>query len=100
MAAVHDRALTQAQIAANYAVGVGQKYYMLFSIAEHINDPGNCNVGGGAGRLDYCYIVFEVSEYDNASYLFARPVFINLNPSPSALSFNLQGLRLGIRIRV
>ncbi|MCR8922373.1 LamG domain-containing protein [Dasania sp. GY-MA-18] len=96
MAAVHDRALTQAQIAANYAVGVGQKYYMLFSIAEHINDPGNCNVGSGASRVDYCYIVFEVSEYDNASYLFARPVFINLNPSPSALSFNLQGLRLGI----
>lgn len=96
MAAVHDRALTPAQITANYDVGVGQKYYMLFSIAKHINDPGNCHVGSGASRVDYCYIVFEVSEYDNASYLFARPVFINLNPSPSALSFPIQGLRLGI----
>ncbi|WP_339669385.1 LamG domain-containing protein [Dasania marina] len=96
MVAVHDRELTPVQITANYDVGVGQKYYMLFSVAEHINDPGNCHVGVADERIDYCYVVFEVSEYDDTSYLFDRPVFINLNPSPSALSFPIKGLRLGI----
>ncbi|MGK0501049.1 MAG: mono/diheme cytochrome c family protein, partial [Oceanicoccus sp.] len=96
MAAVHDRKLTDEQISENFDVGVGQKYFMLFSVAEHINEAGNCHEGTGVDRIDYCYIVFEVSEYDDFSYLFNRPLFINLNPSPSALNFNLQGLRLGV----
>ncbi len=96
MVAVHNRRMTPEQIQANFDVGVGQQYYMLFSISSHIDAPDNCHTGTGSERIDYCYIIFEVSEYDDASYLFNRPAFININPSPVALNFDIQGMRLGI----
>ena len=96
LAAIHNRKLSPEQIAVNFEAGVGQKYYQLFSLSELLDDAGNCHSGSGENRIDYCYIVFEVSEYDDASYLFARPAFVNINPNPSPLNFRLQGLRLGI----
>lgn len=86
LAAIHNRVLSDAQILQNFNASVGQKYYMLFSIADRIGVPDS-------------YIMFEVELYDNYSYLFSSPKFINLNPdwSPSMFSsIDIKGMRIGI----
>jgi len=84
MLAIHSRALTQTQISQNLEVGVGQKFFMLFSIADLINIPDS-------------YVLFLVEQFDNTAYLFNKPTFINLDPeyvpeSPIAI----KGMRIGI----
>ena len=83
MAAMHNRVLNQTQVAQNFEVGVGQKYFLLFSIAAEtgINDS---------------YIRFEVSQFDNFSYLFLEPTFINLDPDWIPGGFTLKKMRIGI----
>ena len=97
--AVYNRAYTEAQILQNYDVGIGQKYYLLFSVSEIIDQENVCHVfDASSNRVNYCYIGFEVSEFDDASYLFNTPFFINLNPTtPSpTLNFPLEGVYLGV----
>ena len=97
MVAIHNRKMTQEQVLQNYDVGIGQKYFLLFSIAENLDRPANCHVITGDGsRTNYCYVGFEVKEFDEGSYLFNQPFFINLNPEPQPLSFELEGIWLGI----
>jgi hypothetical protein len=81
--AIHNKALTAAQIQQNYEVGVGQKFYLLFGIGELINLPQS-------------YIVFEVAQFDNYSYLFNAPYLINLAGSSLPAPLNISGLALGI----
>ena len=86
LVAIHNRVLSDAQIQQNFDVGVGQKYLMLFSVADVINVPDS-------------FVMFEVELYDNYSYLFSEPRFINLDPdwTPSMLSsIDIKGMRLGI----
>jgi len=86
LAAIHNRVLTQAQIQQNYSVGVGQKYFMLFSVAQQLG-----------ANFDDSYVMFELELYDNNSYLFNNPTFINLDPDwvpPS--NFTINGMRIGI----
>jgi len=89
LAAIHNRVLTQSQIQQNYNVGVGQKYFMLFSVAQQL----------GANFED-SYVMFGLELYDNNSYLFNNPTFINLDPDwvpPS--DFTISGMRIGINAR-
>ncbi|MBL8200182.1 MAG: LamG domain-containing protein [Chromatiales bacterium] len=83
MAAIHNRALTPAQVQQNYDAGVGEKFFLLFDVSTH---------SGAAGS----YVLFEVSQFDSYSYLFNRPTFISLDPdwSPSA-PIPIRGLRIG-----
>ncbi len=83
MAAIHNRALTDVQIQQNFDAGVGAKYFLLFSIAEQI------------GIAD-SYILFQAAQFDDFSYLFEAPTFINLNPQWSPVNFALRNLRIGI----
>lgn len=84
MAAIHNRALTAEQITQNHSVGVGEKYYMLFSVSELINQPDS-------------YILFEVSQFDSYSYLFTAPVFVSLRDNASGLTnIPIQGMQIGI----
>ena len=82
--AIHNRALTQAQIQQNFAAGVGEKYYLLFGVSA-------------LSGVSQSYILFQASQYDTYSYLFSQPKFISLDPQAVAPS-NLQisGLRLGV----
>jgi Concanavalin A-like lectin/glucanases superfamily len=82
--AIHNRALTAAQIQQNFAAGVGQKYYLLFGVSSLINVPQS-------------YILFQASQYDNYSYLFYQPKFISLDPT-ATIPGNLQvsGIRIGV----
>jgi hypothetical protein len=82
--AIHNRALTEAQIQQNFAAGVGQKYFLLFGVSALSGVPQS-------------YILFQASQYDNYSYLFYQPKFISLN-SKAAVPANLQisGIRIGV----
>ncbi|WP_223427481.1 LamG domain-containing protein [Alcanivorax limicola] len=84
-AGIHNRALSPAQVADHFAAGVGERFYLLFSISDLINTPES-------------YIGLEVSRFDNYGYLFAEPFFINLDGlSPPAT--DLAGMRIGINGR-
>ncbi|MFK7977194.1 MAG: LamG domain-containing protein [Halioglobus sp.] len=96
LVAIHNRALSQEQIEQNYDVGVGQKFFLMFSVSELLDREGLCHVMSGQERTNYCYVVFEVSQFDEASYLFNKPFFVNINPDGGTVDFNLAGVRLGI----
>ncbi len=83
MAAIHNEALSAAAVKQNFDVGVGQKYFLLFSIADQIGIPDS-------------YIRFEVSQFDSYSYLFNEPTFINLDPDWTPTGFTIQKMRIGI----
>ncbi len=82
-AAIHDAALTLAQIQQNYAAGVGALYDLLFDVSALSGMPQS-------------YVMFQVSQYDSYSYLFSKPIFISLNPTAMPGSIPLQGMWLGI----
>ncbi len=81
--AIHNRALTETQIQQNFAAGVGEKYYLLFNVSELVG-------------LNMSYIMFEVKQFDNYSYLFRDPRFISLDETVTPGSIPLEGMRIGI----
>ncbi|MGB5347087.1 MAG: LamG domain-containing protein [Woeseia sp.] len=83
MVAVHNRTMTPAQITQNFEVGVGEKFFLLFSIADIIGVPSS-------------YVLFEVSQYDSYGYLFNEPRFITLDSAQQPEGIVMQGLRVGI----
>ncbi len=96
MVAIHNRAMTGEQVAQNYDAGVGQKFFLMFSVAEILDREGVCHEGTGESRTNYCYVVFEVSQFDDSAYLFDRPFFVNINPDGGNVDFDLAGIHLGI----
>lgn len=96
MVAVHNRSLTPAQIQQNFDVGVGARFYLLFSVSEILDRPGECHTIDAGARTNYCYVVFEVSQFDAGSYLFNTPFFISLNSNFNPDGFNIRGIYLGI----
>ena len=83
LVAVHNRALTPAQIVQNFDVGVGEKFYLLFGIENIINVPT-------------AYILFEVAQYDTYGYLFTRPHFLTLDAAQQPEGIPIQGMRIGL----
>ncbi len=82
--AIHNRALTPAQIQQNFAAGVGQKYFLLFGVSQLTGVPQS-------------YILFQASQYDTYAYLFAQPKFISLDPTATIpANLKLSGMRLGV----
>jgi hypothetical protein len=83
LVAVHNRALTLEQITQNFDAGVGEKFFMLFSVEHLINVPES-------------YILFEAAQWDSYAYLFNNPTFISLDGSAMPGSIPLEGLRIGL----
>ncbi|MDX1515877.1 MAG: LamG domain-containing protein [Woeseiaceae bacterium] len=84
LAAIHRRALTQAQIQQNFDVGVGEKFYLLFDISEILQAAPQSS-----------YILFEVAQFDTYAYLFDQPHFITLDGStPEGIP--LTGMRIAM----
>jgi len=81
--AIHNQALTPAQVKQNFDAGVGEKFFLLFGVSDLI------------GLAD-SYIVFEVSQFDEYSYLFRKPRFISLDPTVTPGNIPLEGMRIGI----
>jgi hypothetical protein len=81
--AIYNRVLAPEQIVQNYDVGVGEKFFLLFSISELIN-------------LANTYVMFEVSQFDNYSYLFNGASIVNIDGTPVSTAFDLTSLRIGL----
>jgi hypothetical protein len=81
--AIYNRTLSQEQIYQNYDVGVGEKFFLLFSISELVD-------------LTNTYILFEVSQYDNYSYLFTNPSLVNLDGKTLPKNTLLNKMRIGV----
>ena len=98
--AIHNRALSAEDVAVNYEIGVGEKFYMLFRVTDSLQ-AGAIPVGTDA------YVVFEVEPFDSYSYLFANPFFYILDPNKTADSeppvplqeITLSGMRIGVNGR-
>jgi hypothetical protein len=84
MVAIHNRVLTPAQITQNFDVGVGQKYFLLFYLGDHITDVPDP------------YLMIEVSQFDSYSYLFNEPRFISLDASVTDANADIAGIRIGV----
>ncbi len=89
LVAIHDRAMSEAQIQQNFEAGVGEKFLLLFNVSEHLfATPPEPDKG--------TYVMFTVSQYDNYSYLFYKPTLVSLDPNFEPGSIIVKGLRLGL----
>ncbi|MCZ6710952.1 MAG: LamG domain-containing protein [Gammaproteobacteria bacterium] len=80
--AVHNRVLSPAQIQQNFDVGVGEKYYLMFNVSDHVN-------------IVDAYVVVEVSQFDSSAYLFDEPFFAVLGTGVTLGNIPIQGMRIG-----
>ena len=83
MVAIHNRALTQGQITQNFDAGVGERFYLLFSVSHLVDVPQS-------------YLLFEASQFDSYSYLFNKPAFISLDGTVDPDQIRIQGVRIGL----
>lgn len=83
LVAIHNRALTPAQIQQNFQAGVGEKYFLMFSVEHLTNVPES-------------FVVFEGSQFDSYSYLFRKPFFISLDKTQHPDMLDVRGMRIGI----
>jgi hypothetical protein len=83
MVAIHNRALNQAQITQNFEAGVGERFFLLFSVEHLVDVPDS-------------YVMFEASQFDSYSYLFSEPAFISLDGSQDPDQIRISGVRIGI----
>lgn len=83
MVSIHNRALTDEQVIQNFDVGVGEKFFMLFSISHLVSEPDS-------------YIMYEVSQFDSYGYLFTEPTYVNLNGTAAPNNIDIEKIRIAI----
>ena len=83
MVAVHNRALTPAQIQQNFDAGVGEKYFMLFDVSHLVTVPK-------------AYVMLEAQQLDSYGIQFAKPTFISLDPAASVANLAIGNIRIGL----
>ena len=83
LVAIHNRTLDQTQIMQNFDAGVGEKFFLLFSVEHLINVPQS-------------YVVFEAAVFDSYAYLFREPFFISLDGTAQPDGIDLKNMRIGI----
>ncbi|TAA44980.1 LamG domain-containing protein [Corallincola spongiicola] len=93
MLAIYNRILTAEQVEQNFDAGVGEKFFLLFSVGELLDQPEDNALEDGTPST---YVVFEVSQFDNFSYLFSSPFMIDLDGNALTDNLQIEGLRLGI----
>ena len=87
LVAIHNTALTEEDVQANFDVGVGQRFFLLFNVSERVSMPD-------------AYVVFQIEQFDSYSYLFSEPFFISLDEEARPQSdILIQGIRIGINGR-
>jgi hypothetical protein len=84
MVAIHNRVLTPTQIQQNFDAGVGEKYFMLFSVAHLLPD------------IPQPYVMLEAAQLDTYGLVFAKPTFISLDPNATVNNVPLAGIRIGL----
>ncbi|MBL1276687.1 MAG: LamG domain-containing protein [Ectothiorhodospiraceae bacterium] len=91
LVAIHNRAISETQILQNFEAGVGEKFFVLFSVSDQMSDP-SCIVGG----VHQCFVYFVVSQFDSYSYLFDKPTFISLNAAFVPSDTVIKKMRIGL----
>ena len=84
MVAIHNRALTPTQIAQNFDAGVGEKYFMLFSVAHLLPD------------VPQPYLMLEAQQLDSYGIQFNKPTFISLAANTQVTNLPIAGVRIGV----
>ena len=84
LVAIHNRVLTKEQIEQNFKAGVGEKFFLLFSIGHIPGVPADS------------YIKVQAEQFDTYSYLFNNPVYVNLGDPTPTIDFDIGGMRIGI----
>jgi hypothetical protein len=87
LVAVHNRALTPAQIMQNFEAGVGEKYFMLFSVAHLLPN------------VPQPYVMLEAAQLDSYGLVFSKPTFISLDANATVSNVPLAGVRIGLNGR-
>jgi hypothetical protein len=67
----------------NFDAGVGEKYFLMFSVEHLTNIPQS-------------YVVFEGSLFDSYSYLFRKPFFVSLDGTAQPVGLDIDGIRIGV----
>lgn len=94
--AIHDKALTEEEVNANFDADVGLKFLLQFNISEQLNKSL-----AASDRVEHAYVVFEVTQFDDFSYLFNAPVFIGLDSNFSlSAPILLEGMHIGLNGKV
>jgi hypothetical protein len=83
LVALFNRALTPPQIQQNFDAGVGEKFFLMFSV-EHLSS------------IPQSYVVMEASQFDSYSYLFRKPFFVSLDASAQPVGLDIRGIRIGL----
>jgi hypothetical protein len=83
LVAIHNRALTPAQIQQNFDAGVGEKFFLMFSV-EHLSN------------INDSFIVVEAAQFDSYGYLFREPFFISLDGTAQPAGLDIRGMRVGL----
>jgi hypothetical protein len=83
LVAIHNRVLTPAQIQQNFEAGVGEKFFLMFSV-EHLTN------------INDSFVVVEAAQFDTWGYLFRKPFFISLDGTAQPAGLNLRGMRVGL----
>jgi cytochrome c553 len=84
MVAIHNRALTPTQIQQNFDAGVGEKYFMLFSVAHLLPEVAQP------------YVMLEASQLDSYGLQFAKPTFVSLATNTTIPNVPIAGVRVGL----
>jgi hypothetical protein len=82
LVAIHNRALTPAQIQQNFDAGVGEKYFMLFDISHLVTVPK-------------AYVMLEAQQLDTYGIQFSKPTFISLDPAATVSNLTIGNIRIG-----
>ena len=98
LVAIHNRAMTPEQVQQNFEAGVGEKFFLMFSVSEQMGDP-NCFLPAADPAdpdVHQCFVYFTVSQFDDYSYLLTKPTFISLNPAFTPGDTVMKGMRIGL----
>jgi hypothetical protein len=83
LVAIHNRALTPAQIQQNFDAGVGEKFFLMFSV-EHLTN------------INDSFVVVEAAQFDSYGYLFREPFFISLDGTVVPDNLSVRSMRVGL----
>ncbi|WP_075187040.1 LamG domain-containing protein [Teredinibacter haidensis] len=84
--AIHNRTLSAEDVLMNFDAGVGEKFFLLFNVSQYVSLPES-------------YLVFQVEQFDNYSYLFSSPFFISLSEQAPTENIEIEGIRIGLNGR-
>ncbi|HEU4779749.1 MAG TPA: LamG domain-containing protein [Steroidobacteraceae bacterium] len=84
LVAIHNRALTPAQILQNFEAGVGEKYFMLFNVSHLLPE------------VPQAYVMLEASQLDTYGLQLTKPTFISLATNTTITNVPIAGIRIGV----